>query len=349
MSKQQVSSLDGVRGIAIVMVLLIHLELFRAVPGTSPIMQHVRDLFWSGWSGVDLFFVLSGFLITGILLDAAGGKHYFQTFYMRRILRIFPLYYFVVTAALLSTVLVLPWTAVKVTPGMLPTRTGWFSYLLYFQNWRLPDQLLGHFWSLGVEEQFYLMWPLCVYSFSREKLLQLCIVTFFACLALRFLLVHQNPNGSPLIMANTFTRMDTLLVGAFCALVIRDQRLLNYIRPFMPIVAISATCGMLAIYYVAKEIRSRAYFTQSIGYSLLAMGYGTLVLWAYLQNGTGQPLDRVLQQRWLRAFGKYSYGIYVYHHPIFLMGAFLFGGVKIAGYNVIPSVPYCIGLVGTTF
>src|SRR5438045_1629633 len=108
MSKQQITSLDGVRGIAILMVLLIHLEFFHAVPGTSSLMGHVRDLFWAGWSGVDLFFVLSGFLITGILLDATGAKHYFYSFYMRRVLRIFPLYYFVVVVALIAATTVIP-------------------------------------------------------------------------------------------------------------------------------------------------------------------------------------------------------------------------------------------------
>lgn len=349
MSRSQVSSLDGVRGIAIVMVLAIHLELFRAVPGSSSLMLHIRDLFWAGWSGVDLFFVLSGFLITGILLDAIGGKRYFQTFYMRRVLRIFPLYYFAVTAALLARLVILPRLHISVEPKMLPTTLGWFSYLFYFQNWRLPDALLGHFWSLGVEEQFYLIWPLCVFSLSRAALLRVCIGTFFSCLALRFFLVQLNPAGSPLIMSNTFTRMDTLLVGAFCALVVRDSSLLTRIRPLLSVVAIFSFSGMLAIDYVAKEIRSRAYYTQSVGYSLLALGYGALVLWAYLQNGARTPLDRFLQQDWLRAFGKYSYGIYVYHHPVFLVGAILFTGVKLAGHDVIPSVPYCVALVAASF
>jgi peptidoglycan/LPS O-acetylase OafA/YrhL len=348
MPNRHVPSLDGVRGVAILMVLLIHLELFRAVPGTSTTMLHVRDLFWAGWRGVDLFFVLSGFLITGILLDAIGTRRYFYTFYMRRVLRIFPLYYFALIVAFAATLMIVPRLRISIPRDSLPTWWGWFSYLFYFQNWRLPDALLGHFWSLGVEEQFYLMWPICVYCLSRRQLLRLCAVAFGVCFGVRFLLVQQNPYGSALLMTNTFARMDTLLVGAFCALAVRDPRLLNRVRPMLPYIAIISSCGMVAIDFVAHEIRSRAYYTQSFGYSLLALGFGTLVLWAYLHAGTGTILDKSLQQVWLRKLGKYSYGIYVYHHPVFLVGSAVFTGVKVAGHDVIPSIPYCVGIVAAS-
>ena len=106
---------------------------------------------------------------------------------------------------------------------------------------------------------------------------------------------------------------------------------------------------MIVIDYVAHEIRSRSYYTQAIGYSLLALGYATLVLSAYLQNGAGSILDRFFQQKWLRSFGKYSYGIYVYHHPVLLMGSLLFARVQVWGYDVVPSVPYCIFIVAVSF
>ena len=348
MAKSHVSSLDGVRGIAILLVLLIHLELFRAVPGTSSFMLHVRDLFWTGWVGVDLFFVLSGFLITGILLDAVGRPRYFYNFYARRVLRIFPLYYFTLTIAFASALLIVPRLHLALPAGALPTRFGWFSYLFYFQNWRLPDSLLGHFWSLGVEEQFYLMWPICVYCLSRRSLVRLCATVFIACLVGRLLTVHYYP-GSPLLMQNTFARVDTLLVGGFCAIAVRDNRLMSRICPALPFIATASLAGMIAIDYVAHEIRTRSYYTQSFGYSLLALGFGAFVLWAYLHNDSGSKLDRFLRQNWLRSFGKYSYGIYVYHHPIFLVGTVLFTGVKIGGYQIIPSVPYCICLIAISF
>jgi peptidoglycan/LPS O-acetylase OafA/YrhL len=330
------------------MVLLVHLEVYRAVPGSSAVMRYVHDLFWAGWAGVDLFFVLSGFLITGILLDAVGTERYFYSFYMRRVLRIFPLYYLMVTATLLATLIILPHLPVRLPEGYLPTPRGWLSYLFYLQNWRYSDRILSHFWSLGVEEQFYMLWPFCVCFLSRRHLLALCGSAFFACLATRFLLV-QHHLYVPFIQQVTVTRMDTLLLGGFCAIAVRDVRLLTLVRRLLPAIALFSFAGMFAIDVIAREIHTRKYYTQSFGYSFLALGFAAFVLWAYLQNERGTPLDRFLQQGWLRSFGKYSYGIYVYHLSFLIAGGFLFARVSIHGMRVIPSVPYCVGIVAASF
>jgi len=166
-AKARIGSLDGVRGIAILMVLAVHLELFQAVPFSRPI----RALFWAGWSGVDLFFVLSGFLITGILLDGFGAPGYFSRFYKRRALRIFPLYYLVCAALMVAT----PHLPGAEWSAIYPTWKGWLSYGLFLQNWWMPHfenthRLIGHLWSLGVEEQFYLVWPTCVFLLRRDRL-----------------------------------------------------------------------------------------------------------------------------------------------------------------------------------
>jgi peptidoglycan/LPS O-acetylase OafA/YrhL len=159
--------LDGVRGIAILLVLVYHLTLYGGMAPNGPFL----DRLWRTWTlplglGVDLFFVLSGFLITGILLDTKDGPDYFRNFYARRFLRIFPLYY----ATLAATFLLIP-----------AVRLDAVWYWTYLINYRFADvgwprvAYLGHFWTLAVEEQFYLVWPALVFFVPRRVLPWLCV------------------------------------------------------------------------------------------------------------------------------------------------------------------------------
>lgn len=156
--KQHISALDSIRGVAVLLVILFH-----CYP------TYITKL---GWLGVDLFFVLSGFLITGLLLDAKGKNNYYRNFIVRRTLRIFPLYYF----ALLLCLVIVP----IVFKSLLPPDYGYYTanqlwFWTYTQNWLFsktgfPENLtLVHFWSLAVEEQFYLFWPLFVRIFFPEN------------------------------------------------------------------------------------------------------------------------------------------------------------------------------------
>jgi len=163
LSRRNLPGLDGVRGLAILAVMLTHISL-----QTIALNPMLRGLFALGWSGVDLFFVLSGFLITGILLDTHQCANYFRSFYARRVLRIFPLYFGFLTVALL----VFPYV---VSPEFMPAPSHRWMYVCYVANW-LPHaqwHVLTHFWSLCVEEQFYFIWPLVVLLFGPRRLLPL--------------------------------------------------------------------------------------------------------------------------------------------------------------------------------
>ena len=321
------------------MVLAVHLELFQAVPGP----RALRALFWSGWSGVDLFFVLSGFLITGILLDSFGSPNFFSRFYRRRALRILPLYY-AICAVLFFAVPLIPGSAWKT---VFPTATGWFSYLLFLQNWWMPryedsHRLIGHLWSLGVEEQFYLLWPACVFLLTRKQLRWTCGGALVFCLALRILTESHMPGFA---LMNTATRIDTLLVGAFCALAVRDAALAARVKRWLPAVALASFVSIAAIDLVAHEIWSRAFYTSTIGFTCFALFYGSLLLWAYWQDGSKSLLDRALGQRWLRRIGTYSYGIYVLHLPVFYAGRFLAPRAGVEPHGLL----YCTALLAVTW
>ncbi|MBV8281847.1 MAG: acyltransferase, partial [Candidatus Eremiobacteraeota bacterium] len=162
-------ALDGVRGLAILMVLLVHF-LADLLPTTNSVEHAIVYVAGYGTYGVDLFFILSGFLITGILYDASDKTFYFYNFYMRRFLRIFPLYYGVL--ALLFFVAPLIPRLQGATLNHLVGRQGWAwlygvnIYTAIQGEWNLS--FINHFWSLAVEEQFYLFWPMVVYLLARR-------------------------------------------------------------------------------------------------------------------------------------------------------------------------------------
>src|SRR5262249_4475877 len=184
--------LDGLRGLAIALVVFYHTTNYAMA--RSAFDRALTVLPSLGWSGVDLFFVLSGFLITGILLRARQSPTYFRSFYARRVLRIFPLYY----AVLVLLLLIVPRIGV-LSPfdgfwNAGASRQG-FWYWLYLSNLKVAlagawqHRVLDITWSLAIEEHFYLLWPLAVRRCSERTLLAICAVTALGALALRVALL----------------------------------------------------------------------------------------------------------------------------------------------------------------
>src|SRR5581483_10365332 len=273
-----IPALDGIRGLAIVIVMLHHFQ--PLIPASNSAITIVKGFFSFGWMGVDLFFVLSGFLISGILLDTRESGNYFKAFYARRILRIFPLYYTVLTLVLVRASFIHP------RPNSVPVVADEKLYYLYLVNWLTlwngpwRANFLGHFWSLAVEEQFYLLWPLCVWLFVRRKLTRLAVIVSMLSLAVRVAWVAYAGPGQAIVMA-TVTRMDSLLCGALSAIVFRDVNVLRVLRKYLPWTALtSLLCfAILGAWFRATHgLGGELRFVETIGYSLLAFGFATLVL-----------------------------------------------------------------------
>jgi peptidoglycan/LPS O-acetylase OafA/YrhL len=208
--RQKIPQLDAVRGIAILVVLVHNLNGFA-----SPPLSYITTY---GWMGVDLFFVLSGFLITGILLDTKPSKDYFRNFYARRCLRIWPLYY----SVLLFMFVIVPLVRPQDAAGIFHKSSPWWSYLFFFQNFLVAFPTssvgpLGVSWSLAVEELFYLVWPLFVrfLSAGRLQLLAWAILLSSPILRLFFNWHHWQ------IYSNPFCRLDGMMAGALLALLVR--------------------------------------------------------------------------------------------------------------------------------
>ena len=301
-------SLDGLRGLAILLVLLYH---YGSALNQDSFAEHaVKQVVAVGWTGVDLFFVLSGFLITGILLDSRDSDNFFSSFYLRRILRIFPLYYF----SCLFLFFVLPILNPAAPASSAGERT-W--YLTYLQNWtnvlvagRLRG-LAGHFWSQGIEEQFYIIWPWIVYRCKPQRLLKICAGGAVASLSLRLMLLagHFNP---VVVYRNTFTRMDALLIGALCACLLRDQVWVKRLRQHVdwmwaaPLVTLAFL--RLAIHPFGTQSRGVLAF----GLSAIAISYAALLVTIVLTLDKRSILQRLFSSRFMRLLGKYSYGAYIW-------------------------------------
>jgi peptidoglycan/LPS O-acetylase OafA/YrhL len=312
---QHIELLDAIRGLAVVLVLAVHFQIVGVLPQTSTLSRWVAAVMSWGWCGVDLFFVLSGFLITGILLDTKKAEKRFQYFYSRRILRIFPLYYAVILLCVAAAIL-LRHSPSNETFGLSPV--GWVMYLLYLQNWWIPFgdlhrmAFLGPLWSLAIEEQFYLIWPVFVWQLSTKCLVKLCSLGILGALLLRaWLMPHATTALAYVVYMNTLTRMDALLAGGLCAIVVRNTVLLGRARKFIS-TAMAAVVSGLALFILAGHTTWNDYDVLVYCHLLLVLGFGCLVLSAYLMGDNGNLFDRSIRSTGLGAFGRYSYGIYVY-------------------------------------
>ena len=321
-SRSHVPALDGVRGLAILLVLVSHLMLFNNRTGSrfGDSLSALRGL---GWVGVDLFFVLSGFLITGILFDTLHDPHYFRSFYMRRFLRFFPLYYgflfFLLVLGHWGAGLHFVWNGRQYVLLTYMQNTGLWFPVTDFHPGVWAD--LDHFWSLAVEEQFYLFWPLLVFLLrGRNRLIALTLSLSASALLLRIVLYMHGV--SPLrIFMSTPCRMDALLLGGCVALLIRGDSDWIPRRWMVPLAFLSATTIVVYTLRNLGHDMRYSFFGSTFGYTVIAAGCVALLIAAL---DTSSIAHRVFSWRFLRSLGKYSYGIYVLHIFVaHLLGTFL--------------------------
>lgn len=315
LTRAHYDALDGLRGLAIVSVMLYHFCLpHRSFHGAdAPWLLQAAQ---AGWLGVDLFFVLSGFLITGILLETRAHPHYFRNFLGRRFLRIWPLYY----ASLLVLLVLLPMVMPTVPPQLQGMQDKQIWFWLYAANWLFVQEggfnntSGAYFWSLAVEEQFYLVWPLVVYWLAPRTLLRVSLAMLAGSLLLRLVLLRLGvPTGS--LYPMTFTHLDGLAVGSFLAVAVRDPALMARVQRLLPWIAGLALGGLAVVRWSDGNLFFWSRAMTSAGYSLAALLFGALLVWA-LAGDARRGLRRVFTSAFLRQAGKYSYALYVIHVPV---------------------------------
>jgi peptidoglycan/LPS O-acetylase OafA/YrhL len=303
-------ALDGIRGLAILMVLGCHLIYINSNIQT-PIYSLARGVKDSLFCGVDIFFALSGFLITRILIETVNDTHFFRSFYARRALRIFPLYYGVLLVLFACTPLLHidwrgdQWRLLTYSNRLFPDPAGepWHFYYGGLIS-------LVNFWSLHIEEQFYLLWPLLVFLVrSPKRLLYVAAGLSVVALGLRLWLYTH---GFPIefLYTSLATRMDSLLIGASLALALRTRFHAWALRVATP-AFLTATLLFVADLTIQRipaipNIPALA----PIEFTLISIAATALIAMCLKPRSR---MAHVFRTPVLRFFGKYSYGLYVFH------------------------------------
>ena len=313
-SRRHLPLLDGVRGCAILLVIATHLA--SGTTAASGFDEVVLRTLRAGWIGVDLFFVLSGFLITGILLDSRRDPRYYRVFFARRALRILPLYWLY----LLILVAAAWWLPADPQRTTLLTSLPWHAayltnVIVAIRGWDVSGFQTGHLWSLSVEEQFYLVWPTLVLVAGARRLRDATVRAMLWLPALRAVAVAA---GVLTLTTHLLTplRADSFGAGALLAILIRDderERLLPRLR-----LAGTVAIGVLiAIALHDRGLRYSSPLVRTSGYTLLALGFASL-LERVLAAAPRSALARTLGSGTLRSIGRYSYSIYLFH-PLLLL------------------------------
>lgn len=305
-------ALDGIRALAITLVFMRH---YGGGSHGGMILRVINAVRERGWVGVDLFFVLSGFLITGILYDTRADSRYFSRFYVRRSLRILPVFYIVMAFLLLLTpVFHYEWHWMQLT----------FVFYIgnFFANYHLDlyniasashpaaSVSIGHFWSLCVEEQFYLIWPLVVWFVrDRVKLIRVAIGISALSLVLRFAMIGRFGLviGEGWIIRTLPFRMDSLLIGGILALLLRGSSADRWQRASKWVFWVFLT-AVAAVFTLSPAYDSP--WLLSVGLTCTALTSAGLI---GMTLRPGSPAYRLFHLKPLRVLGKYSYGFYVYH------------------------------------
>ncbi len=304
-SLDHIPVLDGVRGVAVLMVLIFH--FWQMTGEKTNLLEDLGYLeFLSiGQKGVDSFFVLSGFLITGILFKTKEEPKYFLNFYCRRALRIFPLYY-------LTLIICLIWGTFGNAEAF--TLKHIWPYFFYLQNIVTSSHLFpiggpGHFWSLAVEEHFYLFWPFLIFFLSRKKL----IVAAYALIGLAFATrIWMDERGFP-SFGFTLCRADSLVIGGLLYLFYSSKKFPLISRILVrasPI--IFSLSAILFLFFSGQAVP----FIQYVKYPFFACLAGVFIVLALTPCGLN-PVPWIMQDPRLRYLGKISYGLYVFHPFVF--------------------------------
>jgi peptidoglycan/LPS O-acetylase OafA/YrhL len=336
----RIRELDGIRGLAILLVLIQHYVLDAAIVHTPGWKSHILALFRLAWSGVDLFFVLSGFLIGGILIDAKKAENYYQTFYMRRFHRIVPLYYLWLA---LFCVGVFFFGGAKLPPLFLLFKRDipFWTYPLFVQNIAMAFQggigplWLGITWSLAVEEQFYVLLPLAIRQWSLKGILRLVCCAIIAAPVIRIVMLRL---GSGPLAPYTLLpcRADALGFGVLVAILVRSEIVWTWLeshRKQILLAFLLLGVGIFRLLFIREPFRNPLFVC--FGYSLIAAFYAALVLLVIVNPGRVEKL--VFGWSPLVKLGIVAYAVYVFHQGVnFLWHGAVFG--KIPSVNDWPAI-----------
>lgn len=304
--------LDGIRGIAIAAVMTLHFIASQVPVAQNGFERLAIAIAGYGMWGVDLFFVLSGYLITGLLADSRGSEKYFSSFYMRRTLRIFPLYYGVIFVL----VVLIPRSVLEgFAPDALQIREvqpwlwAYLTNVYVAQAGSFAIPYVSHFWTLAIEEHFYLVWPLIIWMASRRTAIFLAIAISLAALASRIVLAFTTDNEM-WAQVFTFCRLDSLCLGAVFALWVRGPEGWSVLRWAVKALPFVAAAMLVLMVYPTEGAWHRVELAVK---EFLLAGLFALFVSTSAWPAGWLPMRAALRWQPLMLLGKYSYGLYVFH------------------------------------
>lgn len=309
---RHIPELDSIRGLAILLVVTFHSGLL--INGSTSSEKAWLNVVSIGWAGVDLFFVLSGYLITKILIQSRETPNFFRNFFARRVLRIFPLYF----GSL----------AILIACGLATHDQRW-TYWLFLQNWIPivggPPQpvTMQPYWSLAVEEQFYLVWPLIIYFLKPKQIGAFCIATIVFSCTLRCLAKTSGVDPWAITITTPF-RMDALAFGGLISWI---ELFFNpaQLRKAGTNLLLAGFAGVLTIGITESGYRMDGWWAQTIGYTFFAaMCSGLIAIIVSAKDGLTSWAILPLQSKVLQHLGNRSYAIYVTHMPFLVVMTVLY-------------------------
>ena len=317
--KQRLIELDGLRGFALIMILLFHSVSQEGEYPAGSFLAYLQRSNGLGWTALDLFFVLSGFLIGGILMDARDSPSYFKTFYARRFFRIVPVYFAWILLYVLSVGLAADLVVKLSNSGLRPPLDfSVWSHFLFLQNSfdfhfaGLAGAWFGHLWSLAVEEQFYLVAPLAVRlvppRYLKWVLALVVVLAFLARLYSRF--VDHMP--VTMVTTRTLSRMDSLAIGMLAAILVRSESGRSWLGQNLVklrVILGFLTAGVVWLFFFSYGSVTRG--MQTIGFTWMAAFYAAVILLA-VHNRSGW-LAAFLRVPLLLELGSVSYCVYLVH------------------------------------
>ena len=342
--------LDGLRGLAVLLVLIVHSMKLGPNAVDSQAGEVAKLVMDFGWAGVELFFVLSGFLITSLMLNGPAREGWMKAFYIKRFFRIIPalfvtlviifavagyfsigvyddfdvlygniIYYLILSPNLLAVDLISECQSVAALAPQLqqiyarPCMSGWHPATFY----------IGHLWTIAVEIHFYLLWPLIVLVFRRspKKLILFAGFVIVATLVWRVVFWQYfdsaaiQGNDWAIIYTNTSTRIDSLFIGVFIALLLKLDVSEKHLSRFKLVATVAFIVFILTSVYLDGRVSPFTPPVFTIGFSVICFFFAALVLHLYTNSGKGK-LTAVFRTQGLRTIGQYSYAIYLIHQPL---------------------------------